>query len=135
MSVIASPIVDRRSAGVAAGAALVLGLLLGIGAVAATSNAGALVMVGMPLALALGLTVLLLAPGRLGDLLLLAAVAAITLPIKKHFDVQAGIVGWPGFRVSAADLPLLAALPVLAIGAWCGRTANVIPKTVLVLFM
>jgi O-antigen ligase len=115
-------------------AAVLLALLLGTGAAASASNVSVLVLCGLALALPLALMVVIVMPHRIGDALLLILVAAIAWPVKKHFDVHEGIVGWPGFRISAADLPLIVLLPVVGMGVWLGRTRNAIPRPVLILY-
>jgi O-antigen ligase len=119
---------------VVATAAAVLALVLGTGAAASSSNVSVLVLCGLALAVPLALVLVIVMPHRVGDALLLILVAAIAWPVKKHFDVHEGIVGWPGFRISAADLPLFALLPVVAMGVWLRRTRNAIPRLVLILY-
>jgi putative inorganic carbon (HCO3(-)) transporter len=112
-----------------------LGVALGVGAVLASdSTAAPLVLAALAAAAGAMLLVLVVSPGRVGDLLLLLAVAVITVPVKKHFAVREEILGWPGFRVSAADLALLALLPVGALGFLLGRLRNAVPRPVLVVY-
>jgi O-antigen ligase len=87
------------------------------------------------LAVASAAAVLLLAPGRLADALILAAVSLVAVPLDKHFVFGDHVGGWPGIRLSAADLALLALLPLAAIGSWLGRVRNVVPRSLLVAYI
>lgn len=135
MARLASALEGRPGTAPVAAAALAAGTLLGVGAMlTAGSTAGSLVLAGAVAGAAVLLVLLTVTPVRVVDVLLLVAVATITLPIKKHFDVHPGIVGWPGFRVSAADLPLLLLLPLAALGWWYRRVRNAVPPAVLVIY-
>ena len=116
---------------VVAAAAGVLGLavvLLGDG------RAGAIVLIGGLVALAVVAIVLVAFPGRLGDVLLLTAIGSMTIPIDKYFFAVDHVGGWPGVRVSASDIALYASVPLFALGAWLRRTGNAVPKPVLITY-
>jgi O-antigen ligase len=71
---------------------------------------------------------------RLVDVLFVLFVALTTVPIDKYFLYQAQVGGWPGLRISIADLVMLP-LAVVCVLAWIvGRTRNAVPTTVIALY-
>ena len=118
---------DARTAAVA----IVLGLLAGVIAVgAASSTAAVLVLAGGALGVAGVTTLIVVASSRVGDVLLLIALAAMAIPLDKYFAVRDHVGGWPGVRVSAADVALFTLLPIAAIGAITRRVRNAVPPVV-----
>ena len=116
-------------------AAIVLGLLAGVLAVAAASStAGLLALCGAAISVAGVTASIVLTRGRTGDALLLIGIAAMAIPLDKYFDARDHVGGWPGVRVSAADLALFALLPIAAVGALTGRVGNAIPRAVGVIY-
>ena len=133
---ISQAIDDRRdpSRSQTAAAALILGLLAGVAALSAGGTAGILAVVGGGLALGLLLLAVVVTRGRLTDLLLLAAIALMALPLDKYLMFRDHVGGWPGLRLSAADLALVALGPSAILSLWAGRTRNVIPRPVIILY-
>jgi O-antigen ligase len=118
---------DARTAAVA----IVLGLLAGVIAVgAAPSTAAALVLAGGALGVAGVTALIVVARSRVGDALLLTAVAAMAIPLDKYFAVRDHVGGWPGVRVSAADAALITLLPIAVIGVLTRRVHNAVPPVV-----
>lgn len=72
--------------------------------------------------------VLLLAPGRLPDLLMLAAIGTMTVPLDKYLMFEQHVGGWPGLRIALADLPLLLLLPVVLLAQVVGRMRPGLPR-------
>ena len=110
------------------------GLFAGVAALSLGGTKGALVVVGGGLALALLLVVVVVTAGRLSDLLAVAGVALMTVPLDTYLLFREHVGGWPGLRVSVADLALMALVPSVLLGVWAGRVRNVIPRPVLVLY-
>ncbi len=97
-------------------------------------RSGVIVLVGGLLALGVAMLVLVAFPGRLPDVLLLGAISSMTIPIDKYFMAVDHVGGWPGLRVSISDIALYAAVPLGLLGAWVGRTKNVVPGPVLFIY-
>ena len=102
---------------VAAGAASSRNSLLALGGVAGLVGLGAIVR---------------FAPQRASDSLLLVFIALLAIPIDAYLGYVSHTGGWPGVRVSAADVCLYLLVFVVALGALVGRIQNPIPARVLV---
>jgi O-antigen ligase len=121
---------DTRTALVA----IVLGLLAGVLAVAASSTAAVLALCGAAVGVAGVTASIVLTRGRTGDALLLITIAAMAVPLDKYFAFRDHVGGWPGVRVSAADVALFALLPIAVVGVLTGRVRNAIPRAVGVIY-
>ena len=118
---------DARTAALAIG----LGLLAGVVAVsAASSTTAVLALSGAVLGFAGVATLLVVMRGRLADALLLVAIAAMAVPLDKYFAFRDHVGGWPGLRLSAADLALLALVPIAMVGVVTRRVDNALPRAV-----
>lgn len=110
-----------------AGAAL-FAVVLVAGGSASARNAS------LGLALATGLVglgaIARFAPRTLCDLLLLCLAGSIAIPIDKNFAYHDHLGGWPGLRVSVADVPLVLLAAVATLGVLLGRIENTIPRRV-----
>ena len=85
-------------------------------------------------ALAIVASIVAFAPQRLVDVLFLGFVALVALPIDKHFAYRPHVGGWPGLRVSAADLCLFGLIILALLGWLMGRVKNVLPTSILLLY-
>jgi O-antigen ligase len=118
---------DARTAALAIG----LGLLAGVAAVSAASSTTAVLALSGAVAAAAGIAALLVVMrGRLADALLLAAIAAMAIPLDKYFAFRDHVGGWPGLRLSASDLALLALVPIAIVGVATRRVHNALPRAV-----
>ncbi|MCC6641482.1 MAG: O-antigen ligase family protein [Deltaproteobacteria bacterium] len=102
---------------VAAGAASSRNALLGLGGLAGLVGLGAIVR---------------FAPERACDSLLVLFIALVAIPIDVYLGYVSHTGGWPGFRVSAADVCLYLLVVAVGLGALAGRVENAIPARVLV---
>lgn len=102
---------------VAAGAASSRNALLGLGGLTGLVGLGAIVR---------------FAPRRACDSLLILFIALLAIPIDAYLGYVEHTGGWPGLRVSAADVGLYLLVAAVALGALAGRVANAIPARVLV---
>ncbi len=129
----AVPVRADRSVGTTA---VAVGLAVLVGAVVCSwpTTIGVIVVIGSGVILAGLLLTLVVAHGRAADLLLLLAIACITIPVDKYFGYREHVGGWPGFRVSATDLALIGTLPFAALGVWLGRTRNALPRVLLIAY-
>lgn len=114
--------------------AIALSAALPLAGIALAEPKPALAALGVAGALAAVAVVLVVAPGRAPDALLLGALACMALPIDKYFGYREHVGGWPGYRVSISDLALLAALPSAAIGWYLGRIRNRLPGPLLAVY-
>lgn len=71
------------------------------------------------------------APERTGDSLLLLFIALLAIPVDAYLGYQEHTGGWPGLRVSAADVCLYLLVAAVGLGALLGRVENAIPGRVL----
>jgi O-antigen ligase len=117
-----------------AAAVVALGLLAGAAALSVGGNVGVLAVVGGGSALAVLLLTLVIARGRVVDLLLLSAVAFMAFPLDTYLMFRDHVGGWPGLRISVSDLALIALVPLAVIGWWTGRTRNAVPRPVIVVY-
>ncbi len=129
----AVPVRADRSVGTTA-VAVALAVLVGAVVCSWPTTIGAIVVIGSGVILAGLLLTLVVAHGRAADLLLLLAIACITIPVDKYFGYREHVGGWPGFRVSATDLALIGTLPFAALGVWLGRTRNALPRALLIAY-
>ncbi len=129
----AVPVRADRSVGTTA-LAVALAVLVGAVVCSWPTTIGAIVVIGSGVILAGLLLTLVVAHGRAADLLLLLAIACITIPVDKYFGYREHVGGWPGFRVSATDLALIGTLPFAALGVWLGRTRNALPRALLIAY-
>ena len=79
-----------------------------------------------------GLVFLAVTAGRLVPAVLyLALLALVNVPIDKYFAYQEHVGGWPGIRIAAADLCLLALVPLAVLERLTTKSRNPIPVVVL----
>lgn len=102
------------SAGSMRAGGLALGALAGIGGVLALALAGR---------------------GALVKGLFLGLLTVVYVPLDKYFAYRDHVGGWPGLRVSAADLPLALLVVLLAIGLVSGRLRNRVPPWLLIAYL
>lgn len=76
---------------------------------------------------------LVLAARRTADLLFVGFAFLVTLPIDKYFDYRAHVGGWPGVRLSVADLVLLLLVPLALSARLLDRSRRGLPATLLIL--
>lgn len=75
------------------------------------------------------------AAGRIvPPLLYIALLALVSVPIDKYFFFREHVGGWPGIRIAAADLCLLALIPIAILGVFRGTVRNRIPWPVLLIY-
>jgi O-antigen ligase len=98
------------------------------------SDRAALVTLGLGAGVLAATAVVLFAPERLAPALLIAFVALVPLRLEKHFAYQVHVGGWPGLRLSVADLCLLPLAALAVYGGLLGRVKNAVPKVVLALY-
>lgn len=70
------------------------------------------------------------APARAADVLLIATIGLVAIPVDVYLGYQAHVGGWPGLRVSVSDLALSALIPLAALGLALGRLHDRIPLPV-----
>jgi len=73
------------------------------------------------------------APARTADVLLLAGIGLLAIPVDVYLGYQAHVGGWPGLRLSLADFCLYALAPIAALGFALGRLRQPIPAGVAVI--
>jgi O-antigen ligase len=103
-----------------------------IAAAGATSSRAALLGVGALAGLVGVAAIVRFAPRRACDSLLLLFIGLVTIPVDSYLGYRDHTGGWPGFRVSVADLCLYLALVPAMLGASIGRVENAMPRRVLV---
>lgn len=115
-------------------AALGLTLATAGAALASPTPLGAVAIVAVLAAVAGLAWLLIVVPGRAMDIVLTLAVLAMAVPVDRYFAYRDHVGGWPGVRVSLADLLLLGLMPFVAIGAMVGRVRIVLPIPVLIIY-
>jgi len=113
------------------GGAILFGL--GLAGAGASSSRYALLLLGLLLGVVGLAAIARYAPLRTCDALLVVLVALVGIPVDAYLRYQDHVGGWPGLRISVADicLYLLAALALL--GVALRRVENPIPRRVLLL--
>jgi hypothetical protein len=83
---------------------------------------------------AVGLAILLtVAPGRVVDLLFFALALLVPFPVDKYFDYHAHVGGWPGLRLSSADLVMYVLLPIALLTRALDRGVRGLPGAVVLI--
>ncbi|MCU0304895.1 MAG: O-antigen ligase family protein [Thermoanaerobaculales bacterium] len=114
--------------------AIGLALAVPLAAIAGQPARNALLgLAGLAAIAALGLLALT-ASRALPGVLYAALVALVTVPVDAYLLYREHVGGWPGIRVSAADLVVLALLPIALLGRLSGVVRNRIPWSVLILY-
>ncbi len=98
-----------------------------------TPLAGGLALLGLA-GLGALVAVAACARDRLADVLYLALVVTVSIPIDKYFAYREHVGGWPGLRFATADFCLVALVPLAVLGWASGRTRNAVPGMVLVCY-
>jgi hypothetical protein len=117
----------RATAGewiVPAGLGGLLAALAGLG-----SARSALLILAVLGATAVLAAVAVFARERLVDFLFLAVIAFVSLPVDKYFLYEPHVGGWPGLRVSLADVFLILLVPLALLGGAIGRTRWAVPRS------
>lgn len=70
---------------------------------------------------------------QVAPVLLALVFLVLTVPVDKYFAYQEHVGGWPGLRISAADVFLIALTPIAAVLWILKRGRDAIPRTLLVL--
>lgn len=104
-----------------------------LGALAFSSGRTAVVALGALAAIVAGGWLLITAADRLALLLVFLVFLFLTVPVDKYFAYREHVGGWPGIRISAADLILAALAPIAGVLWLLGRARNALPRSFLVL--
>jgi O-antigen ligase len=124
---------DQRAPGALALVLIGLAWAIPIGSLAFESTRLAVVVLGA-LAGVVALAWLLAARAeQVAPVLLAFFFLVLTVPIDKYFVYQEHVGGWPGLRISAADVFLLALAPIAAVLWLLKRGRDAVPRRLIVL--
>jgi len=121
---------DTAAAGGPAREVVALGVVTALVFGALATGSSRLALVGTAgIAAAVGLALLVsIASARTADVLFAGLACLVAVPVDKYFGYQAHVGGWPGIRVSAADLLLLLLAPLALLSRVLDRRRSGLPS-------